>query len=836
MKTNKIRIKSSAWALLAGASALLLAASLPLLLSHFQALAQPAAEVTVANLEVQKGVNTALAAPGDTLTYTITIQNTGDELTDAWLTDTLPVELTGITDSLSATLGSFGVQNNVITWTAEMYGHGYTAVISFSAQISPEITYAEVVNTAQVTGTGELIEDAATTLVVVNVGNLDNEGTEKTVSLEEAEPGDVLTYTITLSNDSSDPVPGVWITDELPSGLIPITESLTADEGDCGIQNGVITWTLDMEGYWANIDMTFSAQISPDLPYNDWITNTVEIVAPLQSFTRSVGTNVHRGYPHLEASKSVYPDWVHPGERLTYTVHIVNTGDGSVETAWMTDVLPSEVNYVPGSLDVTTGDFGEAGDVITWTGSLVPSEEATIIFAVETLPDLENNTRFINTAEITGAGSLVQASVEAAAITTFEMIFPIMFYNYPPIPKLDPIPAPVDHSYTVSWYGVETDVDHYVLQQARDSGFSSPEQVWTTTLTSQVVEDVYCPHYYRVRADKASDWGQGQWSSVKSGISSAPASPVLNDIPDPGDDNSYTVSWSFVPIDGAVLYVLQESTDAGFSSITGEWQTTATSKFIQKGSTSGTFYYRVRADDNDCWGQGPWSASKSVKAQYIYFDDFSDPSSGWPIVTKEVIPETDTYYRLRYKSGQYRIMIDPGGPPIWFHQPDALAPYQPPTNKYCVEVKVRFVKGQSPYQDWDWYPYWGNGGLVFGVNDANTNLYAMCLSIGGGDSMGWFVVNNPTYDYPYKGCNYIDGVVGGEPAGALDITQWHLFQVSVNGEWVTVYIDGVRKGNWKMDGLSATTRVGVIGGDYEITPVDLRFDNFKVIPNVGCTP
>ncbi len=79
-------------------------------------------------------------------------------------------------------------------------------------------------------------------------------------------------------------------------------------------------------------------------------------------------------------------------------------------------------------------------------------------------------------------------------------------------------------------------------------------------------------------------------------------------------------------------------------------------------------------------------------------------------------------------------------------------------------------------------------------------------------------------------------MVGGEPAGALDITQWHLFQVSVNGEWVTVYIDGVRKGNWKMDGLSATTRVGVIGGDYEITPVDLRFDNFKVIPNVGCTP
>ena len=71
MKTNKTQMKSLAWALLAGASALLLAASLPLLLSHFQALAQPVAEVTAANLEVQKDVNTPLAAPGDTLTYTI---------------------------------------------------------------------------------------------------------------------------------------------------------------------------------------------------------------------------------------------------------------------------------------------------------------------------------------------------------------------------------------------------------------------------------------------------------------------------------------------------------------------------------------------------------------------------------------------------------------------------------------------------------------------------------------------------------------------------------------------------------------------------------------------
>jgi len=824
--------------LLAGASALLLAASLPLLLSHFQALAQPVAEITAANLEVQKDVNTPLAAPGDTLTYTITIENKLTSPVDAWMTDTLPAELTYVSGTLNSFLGNVGFENGVITWSHTLAALQWDQ-ITFRTEISSEITYAEVANTAQVTGTGELIEDMATTLVMVAVGNLDNADTYKRVSSDEAEPGDVLTYTIRVTNEDTDPVPDAWFTDTLPAELAYISGSLNALVGSTGFENGVITWSHTLGGLSYD-EISFSAQISPDLPYNGWITNTVEIVAPLQSFTRSVGTNVYRGYPHLEASKSVYPNWVHPGECLTYTVHIVNTGDVPVETAWMTDVLPPEVNYVAGSLDTTTGDSSHADDVITWnatlgpSGTLSPPAEATITFVVETLASLDN-THFTNTAEITGAGSLVQASIEAAAISTFKFIFPLIFYNYPPAPVLNPIPTPVDHSYTVSWQGVETDIDHYVLEQARDSGFSNP-QVWTTTLTSQIVQDVYCAHYYRVRADKASDWGQGPWSNVKTGLPSAPASPVLNDIPDPDEDNSYTVSWSFAPIDGAVLYVLQESTDAGFSSITGEWQIAGTSQSIQKGSTSGTFYYRVRADDNDCWGQGPWSASKSVEVQHVYFDDFSDPSSGWPSVAKEVIPETDSYYRLRYDGGQYRIMIDPGGPNIWFHQPDALAPYQPPSDKYCVEAHVRFRRGQSPYQDWDWYPYWSNGGLVFGVNDANTNLYAVCLSIGGGDSMGWFIVNNPTYEYPYKGCNYVDGVVGGEPAGALDITQWHLFQASVNGDWVTIYIDGVRKGKWKMDGLSATTRVGVIGGDYEITPVDLRFDNFKVIPNTGCTP
>ncbi|MEE9615650.1 MAG: hypothetical protein V3T90_01415 [Anaerolineae bacterium] len=291
MKTNKIRMRRLVWALLAGTSALLLATALSLLLSHFQALAQPAAEV--AALQVNKNVNTNVAAPGNTLIYTIRIQESGSPLT-LWMTDTLPEEVTYVADSLQLLgPGNAGFSNGVITWTAASFGWNQTAVITFSAQISSEITYANVVNTAQVTGTGEPIEDSAETTVVAGVGNLDNSWTVKTVAPDTAEPGDVLTYTIQIYNDGDFIVPGAWLTDDLPAELtyVPNTLDVSPPLGSAGFADGVITWTHDVQ-ISQLIQLHFSAQISPGSPYDNWITNTVEIVAPSQSFTRASGTYI----------------------------------------------------------------------------------------------------------------------------------------------------------------------------------------------------------------------------------------------------------------------------------------------------------------------------------------------------------------------------------------------------------------------------------------------------------------------------------------------------------------------------------------------------------------
>ena len=309
-----------------------------------------------------------------------------------------------------------------------------------------------------------------------------------------------------------------------------------------------------------------------------------------------------------------------------------------------------------------------------------------------------------------------------------------------------------------------------------------------------------------------------------------PYAPVLKDIQNSG--GNYTVEWTYDHADVlATTYTLQEATDAAFTANVVNYSTSSKS-YAFTGRSGSTYYYRVQG--NNEYGPGEWSNVKSVSLGF--FDDFSNPNSGWPIVAKKVIPETNTYYRLRYDNGQYRIMIDAGGPYIWFHQPDALAPYRPPTDKYCVETRVRLVKGADPYEAWggNAYPYWANGGLIFGINEANTNLYALCTSVGD-NQMGWFVAHNPVYKYPLKGCNYLDNPGIGQDAGALNISQWHTFKVGVDGNSFTIYIDGQNKGTYHLSGLSSTTRVGLIGGDYEITPVDYRFDDFRVTPNAACT-
>ena len=711
MKASKNREQRLLRTLLPGVLALLVTAGLSLAFFRLQVLAEPAAET--AALSVDKAVNKTVAVPGEILTYTITIQETGAQI-PLQMTDVLPSAVTYVPSSLTY-FGSVApvYSGGTVTWNGTL-GFGATVIITFSVQIPPGSTATQVVNVAQVTGGDQPVTDSATTSIL--------SGASPTSQIWSPENGAIVTQkgTVTISGVAWDttiprPFPGDVV-------LLPISNS----DGD-GAYN--VRWTAAISAQIYVLQESLDTSFSSPTIYTP--SNTEQLIAG-----KGLGTYYYR--------VRAYNAEARPGRW------------SNVES-----VVVSQLSQVPSS----------------------PSGPAA-------LPEPGVLAVSVSSAQMTVRVRIDAGNWQTATATANAGGWWDWTYNWP---------APA-----------EDGVQHTIHTQAQDGG-GNLSLIDTITITLRNKGSAtYFPLIFK------------RWPPI-------PYAPVLKDIQNSG--GNYTVEWTYDHADVLVTtYTLQEATDAAFTANVINY-TTGSKSYGFTGRTGSTYYYRVRGSNE--YGPGEWSNVKSVSLGF--FDDFSNSGSGWPVVATKVIPETNTYYRLRYDNGQYRIMIDAGGPYIWFHQPDALAPYRPPTDKYCVETRIKLFKREPPYQNWDFYPYWSSGGLVFGANESNTNIYALCTSIGE-NKMGWFIAHNPKYKYPMIGCAYLDNPGIGQDAGALDITQWHTFKVGVDGDNFTIYIDGQNKGTYRLSGLSGTTRVGLIGGTYEITPVDYHFDNFKVTPNAACTP
>ncbi|MBN1953748.1 MAG: hypothetical protein JW900_01750 [Anaerolineae bacterium] len=218
-----------------------------------------------------------------------------------------------------------------------------------------------------------------------------------------------------------------------------------------------------------------------------------------------------------------------------------------------------------------------------------------------------------------------------------------------------------------------------------------------------------------------------------------------------------------------------------------------------------------------------------------YYDDFTDPGSGWPDDEGEIPNEQgwDVHWRRGYVgTTYYHFEIEEGPAPwVWFWQPDALSPYRPPSDTYCIETEVWF---ETP-------GWWANAGLIFGADEANSDLYILCLGVGESE-LGWHVTRNDEYEFPRGGCAFDAGVIARGGSYGLVWDGWNELRVSVEGDQITVYINDINFGSWGpkqnplLSDLSETTRIGLIGGDYEVSPTDAYFRYIQVIPNAPCAP
>ena len=176
----------------------------------------------------------------------------------------------------------------------------------------------------------------------------------KQVDLATATSGDTLTYTITLQNTSSNPgdvAQGVVLSDSLHEGLVFVS----ADNGGTySVATRSVSWNLGDIGAGTSITVHCQAQVIT-LPEGTLIDDTASAYSTNLPRIDSNTVTTQVIYPLLQVIKSAQPAGVLPDELVTYTLAIENLSLLDATNALVTDLIPGNTTYEPGSLTMDTG-------------------------------------------------------------------------------------------------------------------------------------------------------------------------------------------------------------------------------------------------------------------------------------------------------------------------------------------------------------------------------------------------------------------------------------------------------------------------------------------------
>lgn len=339
---------------------------------------------------------------GESLSYTIAMTNSAPVSINVMMTDTLPASLSYVGGSLTAPSGVYGYSDGVITWAGSI-SPGSSVPVVFSANANPGApSGTTITNAAAIDHAGEIL-----TRTVNALGLSPLTLSAKTVDRAQAYSGETASYSVSLTNTAGISLNNVIVTDTLPALLAYVNGSLSAPNGSFGYASGVITWTGTIPAN-SNLNVTFDAMASPATPSGTMVSNSALIDQGGGAITRSKGILVLNP---LTAAKTANKSSAQPGELIAYTIAVTNAANVASGPVLITDTLPVGLTYSNGSLTATTGSYGIAGNVITWTGSIDPISNVQLTFG-----GLANSSN-TNTATVNRAGQILMRSASITVQT-----------------------------------------------------------------------------------------------------------------------------------------------------------------------------------------------------------------------------------------------------------------------------------------------------------------------------------------------------------------------------------------------------------------------------------
>ena len=319
-------------------------------------------EVVPTNLTINKTALKKVIYVNDEVTFVINITNAGrGDVTGLVVTDLVPQGFEFVTSSDSAYDSETGILNITSLNSGESYAFDITlrAIANGTFTNIANVTCAE--NRTPVSDSDDV--------VVIPVVNLD---VVKTVDYDDTAIGDVVVFTITVTNNGPSDATNVIIKDTFPEGLDLI--------------DGTFDYTIPFLASGDSFVFNITARTTTKGSFTNYVNATCAENDTVKSSNATV--NVYVTDIKIEKTANVTEGLVN--DLVNFTIVVRNHGNNPATKVNITDVLDNSFEFIDAG-----GNYNKNGQTIVWNLDKMASEET---FTTWILVRVLNNGTFDNVA------------------------------------------------------------------------------------------------------------------------------------------------------------------------------------------------------------------------------------------------------------------------------------------------------------------------------------------------------------------------------------------------------------------------------------------------------
>lgn len=306
-----------------------------------------------------------IAKVGDLITYTITVENTGDVKGTTYITDTVPAG----TELVSAEEGAkVSEEKDALVWSVEV-GANETVTRTFTVEVK-EVNGA-IENIANVGGEDTNTDTTETSGLNVEKTATAVNGADITAETK-ARPEDVVTYTIKVTNTGSTTLENVVVTDTLLPNFVEKIASLAPKASkEYTVRYTVKQSDVDDEIKIANVAIATSGETT-----GTDTDDTIETDKTADFTTLKTATLAKKAGNISEKAEV--------GDTITYTITVTNTGS----------ITLKDIEVVDEMIGLDEKVTLAANETHTFT-------ENYVVVDSDIAKAVENNGKLLNTATVT---------------------------------------------------------------------------------------------------------------------------------------------------------------------------------------------------------------------------------------------------------------------------------------------------------------------------------------------------------------------------------------------------------------------------------------------------